>query len=58
MICGEGYYLKNSFQGCWFGLPYSKMQKKQRFIFYYPRVNGIDVARVISGYRDLESFFI
>ena len=26
-------------------------------IFYYPRVDGIDVARVVSGYRDLESLF-
>ncbi len=26
-------------------------------IFYYPREDGIDVTRVISGYRDLESLF-
>lgn len=26
-------------------------------VFYYPRENGIDVARVVSGYRDLESLF-
>ena len=26
-------------------------------IFYYPRENGIDIARVVSGYRDLESLF-
>lgn len=26
-------------------------------VFYYPREDGIDVARVISGYRDLESLF-
>jgi toxin ParE1/3/4 len=26
-------------------------------IFYYPREDGIDVSRVISGYRDLESLF-
>ena len=26
-------------------------------IFYYPRENGIDVARVIGGYRDLQSLF-
>lgn len=27
-------------------------------IFYYPRQDGIDVTRVISGYRDLESLFL
>ncbi len=26
-------------------------------IFYYPREDGIDVTRVLSGYRDLESLF-
>ena len=26
-------------------------------IFYYPREDGISVARVASGYRDLESLF-
>jgi toxin ParE1/3/4 len=26
-------------------------------IFYYPREDGIDVTRVISGYRDLEALF-
>jgi toxin ParE1/3/4 len=26
-------------------------------IFYYPREDGIDVVRVVSGYRDLESLF-
>jgi toxin ParE1/3/4 len=26
-------------------------------IFYYPRENGIDVVRVISGYRDLAEQF-
>lgn len=26
-------------------------------IFYYPKKDGIDVARVVSGYRDLESLF-
>ncbi|WP_088241837.1 type II toxin-antitoxin system RelE/ParE family toxin [Calothrix rhizosoleniae] len=26
-------------------------------IFYYPREDGIDIARVVSGYRDLESLF-
>lgn len=27
-------------------------------IFYYPRNNGIDIARIVSGYRDLESLFL
>ena len=27
-------------------------------VFYYPREDGIDIARVISGYRDLESLFL
>jgi toxin ParE1/3/4 len=26
-------------------------------IFYYPREDGIDVVRVVSGYRNLESLF-
>lgn len=26
-------------------------------IFYYPRPDGIDVVRVVSGYRDLEVLF-
>ncbi len=26
-------------------------------VFYYPREDGIDVVRVASGYRDLESLF-
>jgi toxin ParE1/3/4 len=26
-------------------------------IFYYPRIDGIDVTRVLNGYRDLESIF-
>ena len=26
-------------------------------VFYYPREDGIDVTRVTSGYRDLESLF-
>jgi toxin ParE1/3/4 len=26
-------------------------------IFYYPRVDGIDVTRVLIGYRDLEGIF-
>lgn len=27
-------------------------------VFYYPREDGIDIVRVISGYRDLESLFL
>jgi toxin ParE1/3/4 len=26
-------------------------------IFYYPRPDGIDITRVVSGIRDLESLF-
>lgn len=26
-------------------------------IFYYPRQDGIDVVRIVSGYRDLETLF-
>ena len=26
-------------------------------IFYYPRQDGIDIARIVSGYRDLETLF-
>lgn len=26
-------------------------------IFYYPRQNGIDIARIVSGYRDVETLF-
>lgn len=26
-------------------------------IFYYPRADGIDIARIVSGYRDLEELF-
>ncbi|MFY7803580.1 MAG: type II toxin-antitoxin system RelE/ParE family toxin [Limnoraphis robusta] len=26
-------------------------------VFYYPRKDGIDVVRVVSGYRDLEDLF-
>jgi toxin ParE1/3/4 len=26
-------------------------------IFYYPRADGIDIARIVSGYRDLEQLF-
>jgi toxin ParE1/3/4 len=27
-------------------------------VFYYPRADGIDVVRVVSGYRDLEVLFV
>ncbi|MEM7759920.1 MAG: type II toxin-antitoxin system RelE/ParE family toxin [Cyanobacteria bacterium P01_A01_bin.40] len=27
-------------------------------VFYYPRENGIDIVRVISGYRDIEALFL
>ena len=26
-------------------------------VFYYPKADGIDIARVINGYRDLEALF-
>lgn len=26
-------------------------------VFYYPREDGINITRVVSGYRDLESLF-
>ncbi len=47
------------------GKNYSKLAPRLRgfiikdyIVFYYPRSDGIDVARVISGYRDLEILFI
>lgn len=46
------------------GKDYSKLYPGLRgfivddyIIFYYSREDGIDVARVVSGYRDLESLF-
>jgi toxin ParE1/3/4 len=27
-------------------------------IFYYSKEDGIDIVRVVSGYRDLESIFL
>ena len=27
-------------------------------VFYYPREDGINIARIVSGYRDLESLFL
>ena len=47
------------------GKSYSKLALNLRgfvvedyIIFYYPREDGIDIARVVSGYRDLESLFL
>ncbi|NJK73392.1 MAG: type II toxin-antitoxin system RelE/ParE family toxin [Microcoleus sp. SU_5_6] len=46
------------------GKNYSKLSPNLRgfivddyIIFYYTRADGIDIARVVSGYRDLESLF-
>jgi toxin ParE1/3/4 len=46
------------------GKSYSKLSRGLRgfivddyIVFYYSREDGIDVARVVSGYRDLESLF-
>ncbi len=46
------------------GKPYDRLSKNLRgfsvsnyIIFYYPRPDGIDIARVLSGYRDLENLF-
>jgi toxin ParE1/3/4 len=47
------------------GKSYSKLASNLRgfvvedyMVFYYPRENGIDIAKVVSGYRDLESLFL
>ena len=47
------------------GKSYSKLAPNLRgfvvedyIVFYYPREDGIDIARVVSGYRDLESLFL
>jgi toxin ParE1/3/4 len=46
------------------GKSYSKLSPGLRgflvedyIIFYYPKADGIDVVRVVSGYRNLESLF-
>jgi toxin ParE1/3/4 len=46
------------------GKPCDRLSKNLRgfsvgntIIFYYPRSDGIDIARVLSGYRDLEALF-
>lgn len=31
---------------------------KEYIVFYYPRTDGIDVVRVVSGYQDLEVLFM
>lgn len=47
------------------GKSYSKLAVNLRgfvvedyIIFYYPRDDGIDIVRVISGYRDFEALFL
>jgi toxin ParE1/3/4 len=46
------------------GKPYDDLAPNLRgapiedyIIFYYPRPDGIDIARIASGYRDLEQLF-
>lgn len=46
------------------GKPYDRLVPNLRgaivrdyIIFYYPRADGIDIARIISGYRDLDTLF-
>jgi toxin ParE1/3/4 len=46
------------------GKTYPKLNQKSRgfvdddyIIFYYPSSDGINIARVVSGYRDLEDLF-
>jgi toxin ParE1/3/4 len=46
------------------GKSYDRLSKNLRgfivddyIIFYYPSQDGIDIVRVVSGYRDLESLF-
>ncbi|MGL5940032.1 MAG: type II toxin-antitoxin system RelE/ParE family toxin [Waterburya sp.] len=47
------------------GKSYSKLSVNLRgfvvedyVVFYYPREDGIDIVRIVSGYRDLESLFL
>jgi toxin ParE1/3/4 len=47
------------------GKSYSKLSPGLRgfivedyIVFYYPREDGIDIVKVVSGYRDLESLFL
>jgi toxin ParE1/3/4 len=47
------------------GKSYSKLSPGLRgfvvedyIVFYYPREDGIDIAKVVSEYRDLESLFL
>ena len=46
------------------GKAYSKLDPSLRgfviddyIVFYYPNSGGINIARVVSGYRDLEDLF-
>ena len=47
------------------GKSYSKLTPNLRgfivedyIVFYYPKEDGINIARIVSGYRDLESLFL
>lgn len=47
------------------GKSYSKIAVNLRgfvvedyIVFYYPRKDGIDIVRVINGYRDFETLFL
>jgi toxin ParE1/3/4 len=47
------------------GKSYSRLQPnlggfivEDYIIFYYPTPDGINIARVVSGYRDLEDLFL
>ncbi|MGL4879836.1 MAG: type II toxin-antitoxin system RelE/ParE family toxin [Waterburya sp.] len=47
------------------GKSYSKLSVNLRgfvvedyVVFYYPREDGINIVRIVSGYRDLESLFL
>lgn len=46
------------------GKPYDRLAPNLRgsivndyIILYYPKDDGIDIARIVSGYRDLEALF-
>jgi toxin ParE1/3/4 len=47
------------------GKSYSRLEPNLRgfivedyIVFYYPTSDGINIARVVSGYRDLEDLFL
>jgi toxin ParE1/3/4 len=47
------------------GKSYSKLEPNLRgfivedyIVFYYPSLDGINIARIVSGYRDLEDLFL